>query len=128
MPNRYNQGPARRGQPSVIVAVALLGLVGYSHFAKQGMFDNFLGKKEVQQTATVNKPVKPRNPDYIMSLAEIKAYSNEELKQVVATVPVNTELKVLQVSRDSKGGIAWFKVKANGLTVWVKNIKVKRAD
>lgn len=125
--NRH--GPRAGGKPSTALALLLIGAFAYFHFIKEGNMPDIgktINSAMQSDTTSIITPAKPKIPELIVTTKETKAFNNYvKGAYQVALIEKGTELRVLEVVRSNQDNkIAWFKVKANGLNVWVKSVNV----
>lgn len=118
----------KQGQPSFIIALVIVGLLGYSVMKDKGTVPNLDQVVEQFQAEekTVAEKVKVKEPEFIITPASIAAYSDYQAGNYqVATIEQGTELKILDIVKDQQAGNAlWVKVNSNGLNVWIKNVNL----
>lgn len=120
-------GGPKGGDPNGFLALIIL--VGFAMF----MLNNGQGMNQINnsinnmfsggpQTIRVTKPRAPE-PTFITTKVDVKAYNGYVTgSKHIAMIPKNTKLNILAtVNKPDTREIAWIRVSANGINVWVPN-------
>lgn len=151
--NKRNNGDGQfvrgQGQPSTFMALLLVGFGAYYYFSQGNNKDILIAQlpqyiqKYIKTTETLEvvgenavstkvdvkqepEVAEEENiPKYVIAHANINAYNNYENGQNVGIVELGSHLSLIDYVENSQGDIEWLNVRANGLSVWIKNNNIE---
>jgi hypothetical protein len=119
-------GPKGANPDGFLALIIIVGFAMYMLNGNGGMnqinhsINNMFGSD--QQVIRVTKPRAPE-PTFITTKVDVKAYNGYvKGSKHIAMIPKNTKLNILAVvNKPDTREIAWIRVSANGINVWIPN-------